>query len=261
MNALKIAATGMAAQQMRVEVISNNIANMSTTAYAPRSAQFADLHYQQLLPAGAVSSETGTIVPAGIQLGMGVRPSVVYMEMTQGPLENTGGDLDLAVEGRGFFEIELPNGDSGYTRDGKFNRSADGQVVTADGYPLADGLVIPNDTRKVTIANDGTVTAFFDGVPGGQQIGQITLTIFANDKGLEAMGSNLYLETSASGAPITGNPGTDGIGVMRQGYLEESGVDVVAEISELIEAQRGYELNSKVISAADEMLAAATRIR
>ncbi|NHK26324.1 flagellar basal-body rod protein FlgG [Parvularcula flava] len=261
MNSLKIAATGMAAQQMRVEVISNNIANMSTTAYAPRSAQFADLHYQQLLPPGAVSSETGTTVPAGIQLGMGVRPSVVSMEMIQGVLENTGGDLDLAIEGRGFFEVELPSGESGYTRDGKFNRSADGLVVTADGYPLADNIVIPNDAREITISADGTVTAFFDDIPAGQQIGQITMTVFANEKGLEAMGSNLYRETAASGAPITAAAGTQGIGVMRQGYLEESGVDVVAEISELIEAQRGYELNSKVISAADEMLAAATRVR
>lgn len=261
MNALKIAATGMAAQQMRVEVISNNIANMSTTAYAPRAAQFADLHYQQMLPAGSVSSETGTIVPAGIQLGMGVRPSSVSVDLRQGVLAPTNNDLDLGIEGRGYFEIELPSGESAYTRDGKFSRSPEGLVVTNDGYPIADNIVIPNDARQITIANDGTVTAYYDNVPEGEQIGELTLTIFANEKGLEAMGSNLFRETAASGNPINGFPGTEGIGIMRQGYLEESSVDVVSEISELIEAQRGYELNSKVITASDEMLAATTRIR
>jgi len=261
MKALYIASTGMGAQERNVEVISNNIANMSTTAYAPRAAQFADLHYQQLLPAGSISSETGTIVPAGIQLGMGVRPSTVAIEVRQGVLEATNNDLDLAVEGRGYFEIELPSGESAFTRDGKFNRSFEGLVVTSDGYPLADNIVIPDNARQVTIATDGTVTAYYDNVTGGEELGQITLTIFANEKGLEAMGSNLFRETGASGGPINGFPGTDGIGLMRQGYLEESSVDVVAEISELIEAQRGYELNSKVISAADEMLAATTRVR
>ena len=261
MNALKIAATGMAAQQTRVEVISNNIANMSTTAYAPRTAEFADLLYQQQLPPGAISSETGTVVPAGIQLGMGVRPSSVSLEITQGALRETGADLDLAVEGRGYFEVTLPSGEAGYTRDGKFVRSAEGQVVTADGFALADNITIPNDARRITVSGDGQVTAFFDNSTEGQQIGTITLTVFANAKGLEAIGGNLFKETSASGSPITGTAGTEGIGLMRQGYLEESGVDVVEEISELIEAQRGYELNSKVITAADEMLAATTRIR
>lgn len=261
MSALKIAATGMAAQQLRVEVIANNIANMSTTAYAPRSAEFADLLYQQRLPAGSISSDTGTIVPAGIQVGMGVRPSTVSLEIGQGALRETGADLDLAVEGRGYFEITLPSGDSAYTRDGKFNRSAEGQVVTADGFVLTDNVTIPNDARRITISGDGTVTAFFDNTPEGQQVGTINLTVFANAKGLEALGGNLFKETSASGTPIAGTAGTEGVGFMRQGYLEDSSVDVVEEISDLIEAQRGYELNSKVISAADEMLAATTRIR
>lgn len=261
MNALKIAATGMAAQQMRVDVIANNIANMSTTAYQPRVAEFADLLYQQHLPPGAISSQAGTIVPAGIQLGMGVRPSTVSMEIVQGALSVTGGDLDLAIEGRGFFEITLPSGDAAYTRDGKFNRNAEGLVVNADGFELADNITIPNDARRLEISRDGEVTAFFNNATAGQQIGTITMTVFANVKGLEAMGGNLYRETSASGSPIAGEPGTDGIGLMRQGYLEDSGVDVVEEISELIEAQRGYELNSKIITAADEMYAATTRIR
>lgn len=261
MNALRIAATGMAAQQTRVDVISNNIANMSTTAYQPRVAEFADLLYLQHLPPGALSSQTGNIVPAGIQMGMGVRASTVSMEIVQGALSRTNGDLDLAIEGRGYFEITLPNGDPAYTRDGKFFRNGEGLVVNADGYALADNITIPNDARRITIGLDGTVTAYFDNVVAGQQIGTISMTVFVNPKGLEAMGSNNFRETAASGAPIVGEPGTVGIGTMRQGYLEDSGVDVVEEISELIEAQRGYELNSKVISAADEMFSATTRIR
>ncbi len=261
MNALKIAATGMAAQQMRVDVISNNIANMSTTAYQPRVAEFADLIYQQHLPPGALSSQTGTVVPAGIQLGMGVRPSTVSMQIVQGSISPTGGDLDLAIEGRGYFEITLPSGEAAYTRDGKFYRDSEGLVVNSDGYALADNITIPQDARRLTISQDGEVMAFFDNQPEGQQIGTISLTTFINPKGLEAMGSNLFRESEASGAPILGEPGVDGVGTMRQGYLEDSGVDVVYEISELIEAQRGYELNSKVITAADEMYAATTRIR
>lgn len=261
MNALRIAATGMAAQQTRVDVISNNIANMSTTAYQPRVAEFADLLYQQHLQPGAISSQTGNIVPAGIQMGMGVRASTVSMEIVQGSLSATGGDLDLALEGRGYFEITLPSGDPAYTRDGKFFRDAEGLIVNAEGYALADNITIPNDARRITISQDGEVTAFFDNTIDGQQIGQISMTVFVNPKGLEAMGSNMFRETSASGAPVVGQPGSEGIGTMRQGYLEESGVDVVEEISELIEAQRGYELNSKVITAADEMYAATTRIR
>jgi len=261
MNALKIAATGMAAQQTRVDVISNNIANMSTTAYQPRVAEFADLLYQQHLTPGSVSSAAGDIVPAGIQMGMGVRASTVSMEIVQGAISPTGGDLDLAIEGRGYFEITLPSGDAAYTRDGKFFRNQDGLMVNADGYALADGITIPNDTRQLTISNDGEVTAFFDNAAAGQSLGNISMTVFANPKGLEALGANLYRETAGSGAPIVGEPGTEGIGTMRQGYLEDSGVDVVEEISELIEAQRGYELNSKVITAADEMYSATTRIR
>ena len=261
MNALKIAATGMAAQQTRVDVISNNIANMSTTAYQPRAAEFADLLYLQHLTPGSVTSQSGNIVPAGIQLGMGVRPSTVSIEIVQGALSPTGGDLDLAIEGRGFFEITLPSGDAAYTRDGKFYRDAEGLMVNSDGYALADGITIPSDARQITIGLDGEVTAFFDNTTDGQSIGTITLSVFSNPKGLEALGGNLFRETGASGTAIVGEPGTDGVGTMRQGYLEDSGVDVVEEISELIEAQRGYELNSKVITAADEMYSATTRIR
>jgi len=261
MNALKIAATGMAAQQTRVDVISNNIANMSTTAYQPRVAEFADLIYLQHLTPGSVTSQSGNIVPAGIQIGMGVRPSTVSVEIVQGALAPTGGDLDLGIEGRGFFEITLPSGEAAYTRDGKFYRDAEGLMVNSDGYALADNITIPSDARRVTIALDGEVTAFFDNATAGQSIGAITLSVFSNPKGLEALGGNLFRETSASGGAIVGQPATEGVGTMRQGYLEDSGVDVVEEISELIEAQRGYELNSKVITAADEMYSATTRIR
>ncbi|PHR57711.1 MAG: flagellar basal-body rod protein FlgG [Robiginitomaculum sp.] len=261
MNALKIAATGMAAQQMRVDVIAHNIANMSTTAYAPRTAEFADLLYIQKQTPGALSSQTGEIVPAGIQIGMGVRPTSVSMQISQGAVSPTGGDLDLAIEGRGYFEITMPAGDAAFTRDGHFNRNAEGLMVTSDGFALADNITVPNDARQIEISRDGEVTVFFDNATEGQVIGTISLTTFANEKGLQALGGNLFRPTDASGTPLTGQPGTDGVGFMRQRYLEDSGVDVVEEITELIEAQRGYELNSKVISAADEMYSTTTRMR
>jgi flagellar basal-body rod protein FlgG len=261
MKSLQIAATGMAAQQLRVDVISNNIANMSTAAYRPRTAEFSDLMYQQYLTPGTITSQIGTVVPAGIQLGTGVKPSTVSMEITQGALRETGSDLDLAIDGTGYFEVTLPSGEPAFTRDGKFNRSPDGEIVTMEGFPLADGIIIPEDARSISISRDGEVVAYFDNEAAGQPIGNISLTRFVNEKGLEAIGDNMFRETEASGAPNRLVPSTEGVGQLHQGYLEDSGVDVVQEISELIEAQRGYELNSKVITAADEMLAATTRVR
>lgn len=261
MKSLQIAATGMAAQQLRVDVISNNIANMSTAAYRPRTAEFSDLMYQQYLTPGTITSQVGTVVPAGIQLGTGVKPSTVSMEISQGGLRETGSELDLAIDGTGFFEVALPSGESVYTRDGKLNRSPDGEIVTMDGYPLADGIIIPEDARRISISRDGEVVAYFDNEAVGQPIGTISLVRFVNEKGLEALGDNVFRETEASGPPNRLVPETEGVGALRQGYLEDSSVDVVKEISELIEAQRGYELNSKVISASDEMLAATTRVR
>ncbi len=261
MDALRTAATGMAAQQTRVDVIANNVANMSTTAYAPRSVVFADLIYRNEVAPGAISSTTGTIVPTGVQLGLGVQTAAVSMDMKQGTLRETGNDLDLAISGNGFFEIVLPSGERGFTRDGKFELSPDGEMVTTAGYPLIDGVVIPQDARLVEISPDGEVFAYFADAVDGQAIGNITLVNFVNPKGLEAIGGNLYRETASSGQPQTGQPGLLGLGLLEQGYLEESGVDVVSEIADLIEAQRGYELNSKVLSAADEMYASATRIR
>ncbi len=261
MKSLQIAATGMAAQQMRVEVIANNIANMSTTAYRPRVAEFSDLMYQQYLTPGTITSQVGTTVPAGIQLGTGVRPSTVSMQITQGALKPTGSELDLAIDGAGFMEVTLPSGEPAFTRDGKLNRSPEGEIVTSDGFPLADGIVIPDDARRISISRDGEVVAYFDDQTDGQPIGTITLVRFVNEKGLEAIGDNMFKETDASGAANRLVPGSEGAGLLQQGYLEQSGVDVVKEISDLIEAQRGYELNSKVITASDEMLAATTRLR
>lgn len=261
MKSLQIAASGMAAQQMRVDVISNNIANMSTGAYRPRVAEFSDMVYQQYLSPGTITSQVGTLVPSGIQIGTGVRPSTVSMEITQGSLRSTGSELDFAIDGSGFLEVTLPNGESAYTRDGKLNRSPTGEIVTSDGFVLADGIAIPDDAIRVTVSRDGEVFAYFDGQAQAQSIGTLSLVRFVNERGLEALGDNMFRETEASGAANRLVPGSDGVGLIRQGFLEESGVDVVKEISDLIEAQRGYELNSKVITASDEMLAATTRVR
>ncbi|HDR28251.1 flagellar basal-body rod protein FlgG [Rhodovulum sp.] len=261
MRALSIAATGMSAQQMRVETISNNLANMSTTGYNPRRAEFADLHYQQVTRPGTINASDGTVLPTGVQLGLGVRPASVTVNISQGALSGTGGDLDVAIEGRGYLEVTLPNGNPAYTRDGALKRTGDGLIVTSDGFEVAPGIVIPDDARSLSINADGEIYVYFQDQVQPQLLGQFTLTIFTNEKGLEAIGSNLFVETEASGAALAGVPGDPGYGTLRQGYLEESSVDPVREITELIQAQRGYELNSKVITAADQMLAATTQVR
>jgi flagellar basal-body rod protein FlgG len=261
MKALQIAASGMSAQQMRVDVVSNNLANMSTTGYNARRAEFADLHYQQLTRPGTITAQDGTVLPSGVQLGLGVRPSSVAVVLAQGSLSETGGDLDLAIEGRGYLEVTLPSGLSAYTRDGGLKRTGDGLIVTSDGYTVAPGITIPTDARSLSINAAGEVYAYFGDQVEPELLGQISLVGFSNDRGLEAMGSNLFLETAASGPPLVGTPGEDGLGTLRQGYLEDSTVDSVREVTELIKAQRGYELNAKVITAADEMLAATTRLK
>lgn len=261
MRALKIAATGMSAQQMRVEVISNNLANMSTTGYNTRRAEFADLHYQQMSRAGTINAADGTVLPTGVQLGLGVRPSSVSVYLSQGSLSATNSDLDVAIDGQGYLEVTLPSGASGYTRDGALKRNADGLIVTNDGFPVVPEIVIPNDARSISINGDGEVFAYFNETAEAQLLGQFTLANFTNAKGLEAIGSNLFLETEASGPSQVTTPGTDGLGTLRQGYLEDSSVDPVREVTDLIEAQRGYELNAKVITAADQMLGATTQIR
>jgi flagellar basal-body rod protein FlgG len=261
MRALRIAAAGMAAQQTRVEVISNNLANMSTTGYNARRAEFADLHYQQLTRPGTINASDGTVLPTGVQLGLGVRPTSVSVMLSQGSLAATGGDLDIGIEGNGYLEVTLPDGRAAYTRDGGLKRTGDGLIVTSDGYPVVPDITIPRDARSISINAEGEVYAYFVDQVEPQLLGQFTLSGFTNQKGLEAIGSNLFLETPASGPSAVSTPGQDGLGVLRQGYLEDSSVDPAREITDLIKAQRGYELNSKVISAADQMLGAMVQIR
>ncbi len=261
MRALKIAATGMTAQQLRVETISNNLANMNTTGYNARRAEFADLHYQQMSRAGTVNAADGTVLPTGVQLGLGVRPAAISMHLAQGAMSETGSDLDVAIEGRGYLEITLPSGQSAYSRDGSLKRSAEGLVVTSGGFTVAPEITVPSDARQISINPAGEVYAYFDDNSEGQLLGQFTLASFSNAKGLEAIGSNMFKETEASGAPVVATPGEDGLGTLRQGYLEDSSVDAVREVTELIEAQRGYEMNAKVISAVDQMMSATTQVR
>jgi flagellar basal-body rod protein FlgG len=261
MKALQIAATGMAAQQMKVDVVSNNLANMSTTGYNPRRADFADLTYQQVARPGSVSAADGSMLPTGVQIGLGVRPAAVSVVIGQGTLEATGGDLDVAIDGNGYLEVQMPSGQIGYTRDGALKRSAEGLIVTSDGYAVVPGITIPSDARGLTISPSGEVWADFANRVEPELIGQLTLSSFPNEKGLEAIGSNLFLESPASGAAFSGVPGQEGLGILRHGYLEGSSVDAVREVTELIKAQRGYELNAKVITAADQMLSATTQVR
>jgi flagellar basal-body rod protein FlgG len=261
MRALQIAAAGMTAQQTRVEVISNNLANMNTTGYNARRAEFADLHYQQLARPGTINASDGTVLPTGVQLGLGVRPASVTVMLAQGSLAATGGDLDLAIEGQGYLEVTLPDGRAAFTRDGGLKRSGDGLIVTSDGYPVVPDITIPSDARSISINAEGEVYAYFADRVDPEMLGQFSLSGFSNPKGLEAIGSNLFLETAASGPSLVSAPGQDGLGMLRQGYLEDSSVDPVKEVTDLIEAQRGYELNSKVITAADQMLGAMVQIR
>ncbi len=261
MRALRIAATGMLAQQMRVETISNNLANMNTTGYNARRAEFADLHYQQATRAGTINAADGTILPTGVQLGLGVRPASVTMMVAQGALAQTGGELDLAIEGKGYLEVTLPSGTSAYTRDGALKLTGDGLIVTSEGHPVVPEITVPSDARSISINAQGEVYAYFINQVEPELIGSLSLAGFTNDKGLEAIGSNMFIETAASGPALVSAPGEDGLGTLRQGYLENSSVDAVREITELIEAQRGYELNSKVITAADQMLSAMTQVR
>ncbi len=261
MRALEIAAAGMMAQQMRVEVISNNLANMNTTGYNARRAEFADLHYQQLARPGTIAAADGTVLPTGVQLGLGVRPTAVSQIVEQGAPAATGGELDLAIEGDGYLEVTLPDGRAAYTRDGGLKLTGDGLIVTSDGFSVVPDITLPRETRSVSINAEGEVYAYFGDRVEPELLGQFTLSGFVNPRGLEAIGSNLFLETEASGPSLVATPGQDGLGTFRQGFLEESSVDPVKEVTDLIEAQRGYELNSKVISAADQMLGAMVQIR
>ena len=254
MRALSIAATGMLAQQRNVEVVSNNLANMNTTSFMRRRSEFHDLLYQNLRRVGSTSSDSGGIVPSGVQLGLGVKLAAVYRIHEQGNLSSTDNTFDMAIQGNGFFQIDLPSGETGYTRDGTFQLNAQGQVVTHDGYLMRGGITIPPNAVDVTINASGEVLVKIQGQVALQNVGQIQLASFPNDPGLQAVGDNLYLETPASGNPSTGIPGATGYGSILQGFLETSNVNAVEEISNLISAQRAYEMNSKVIQTADEMM-------
>jgi flagellar basal-body rod protein FlgG len=254
MRALSIAATGMAAQELNVDVISNNIANMNTIGYKRQEANFEDLLYEDVKRPGAQSSDTGTVIPTGIQIGAGVATSSVYRITLQGSLTNTGNQLDMAVNGAGYFQVQLPSGETAYTRAGNFSLNDNGVLVTSDGYTVLPQTTIPTTATKVTISASGQIQVTLPGQAPTSQVGQLQLANFANPAGLEAMGSNLFLTSGASGQPVTGTPATTSFGSIQQGYTEASNVDSVTEISNLIIAQRAYEMNSKVITTADQML-------
>jgi len=261
MQALRTAATGMAAQQLNVEVISNNIANMNTVAFKKQRAEFQDLLYQTLEQAGAQSSDQGTIVPTGVQVGAGVKAGSVYRIGTQGSMTQTGNKLDLAIEGRGYFQVLLPGGETAYTRAGNFSVNDQGQLVTQDGYLIQPAVTIPGNATDVSISKAGQVQVTQPGSPTPTVVGTLELATFVNEGGLSAEGGNLFKETAASGAPTTGTPGSEGVRTLLQGYTEASNVDAVSEITALIVAQRAYEMNSKVISTADNMLGVTNQIK
>lgn len=260
MRALRTATTGMAAQQMNVEVISNNIANMNTIGFKKQRAEFQDLLYQNLERMGAQSSDSGTVVPTGIQIGAGVKTGSVYRIMEEGSMTLTQNDYDLAIQGEGYFQIQMPSGETAYTRAGNFAVDDQGRLVTEDGYLVQPAVTIPQNTIGVTISKSGQVQVTQQGQAAPTVIGQLQLATFYNKAGLDAIGDNLFLESGASGAPNVSTPGDVGFGTLLQGYTEASNVDAVSEITNLIVAQRAYEMNSKVITAADEMLQTASQL-
>lgn len=261
MRSLNIGATGMLAQQLNVETISNNIANMSTTGFKRQRAEFQDLLYQSSRRVGSTSSDAGTTVPAGVQIGLGVKAGAVYRIHEQGPTQVTNNDMDIAINGQGFFQVQLPSGETAYTRAGSFQLNENGDVVTADGYPLVPGINIPAAAVDITVNGSGEVLVKLDGQTAPQNVGTITIAIFANQAGLEAVGGNLLKETPASGAAVVGNPSSNGYGALLQHSIESSNVNVVSEMTNLITAQRAYEMNSKVIQTTDEMLSTMSNMR
>lgn len=253
LRSLYTAATGMVAQQMQIDVTSNNISNVNTVGYKKQRAEFADLFQQTMEYAGTATSTT-TTSPTGISVGLGVRPTAVTKLFTQGNFKETGNNLDLAITGNGFFQIQLPDGNTGYTRNGSFKLDSTGAIVTSDGYRLIPEIVIPSDTEQVNIGTDGTVSILQAGETETQQIGQIQISNFINPAGLHSLGDNNYINTSASGDPLTDTPGLNGLGDIRQGFVEMSNVQLVEEMTDLITGQRAYDANSKAITTSDEML-------
>lgn len=260
MKSLRIAATGMQAQELNVEVISNNIANMRTTGFKQVRAEFQDLLYQDIRRVGANSSANGNIIPTGVQVGYGVKTGATARVMTQGNLQQTGKELDVAIRGEGFFSVELPSGQTAYTRDGSFELDAEGNIVTLDGFRVQPNITVPNDARSITINREGTVQVVTGANTTPTELGQIQLSRFVNKAGLQSIGDNLYLESPASGTPIDGVADQEGFGSVTQSFLENSNVNAVSELSDLIAAQRAYEMNAKVISASDEMMSTTSNI-
>lgn len=260
MRALHTAATGMMAQELNVQVISNNIANMRTTGYKRQRAEFQDLLYEHVRRVGTQTSDQGNILPAGVELGSGVKTVGTPRLMTQGSILQTGKDYDVAIRGEGFFRIQLPDGRTAYTRDGSFEIDAQGRLVTIQGNLVQPAITLPQNATSVTINAQGQVFATQAGSTTPTQVGQIELALFINKAGLQGIGDNLYLETAASGTPQGSTPGAEGFGNLQQGSLEQSNVEAVSEISDLIAAQRAYEMNAKVISASDQMLQATSNL-
>ncbi len=254
MRALDIAATGMQAQQLYVDVTSQNLANINTTAYKLQRPEFQDLLYQNDRRVGTNSADSGTIVPTGIQIGLGVKTGAIYRNINQGTLQNTTNPLDIAIQGKGFLQVTLPSGELAYTRAGALQVSPDGVIVTSDGNQIEPAITIPPAATSISINQSGEVFATIAGQVAPQNLGQFQTASFINEAGLQAVGSNMYMETTASGSPVVGTPGKDGYGTLLQGYLESSNVDAVTELTNLIKAQRVYEMNSKIISKSDEML-------
>jgi flagellar basal-body rod protein FlgG len=261
MRALSTAATGMMAMELSVQVISNNLANMTTTGYKRQRAEFQDLLYDHVSRIGTQTSTNGNILPVGIDLGSGVKTVGTPRLMTQGTLTQTGSTLDLAIRGDGFFKIQLPDGTFAYTRDGSFQMDAQGRIVTAQGNVIMPGVTIPQNTSGLTINAAGQVSVIPQGTSTPTILGQLTLTRFINQAGLLPIGDNMFTETPASGTPQDGIANTDGMGDLQQGNLEQSNVDSVTEITNLIAAQRAYEMNGKVITAADQMLSTTSAMK
>jgi len=258
-TALFSAATGMEAMETNINVVANNLANVNTTGFKRSRANFQDLLYQSSRPVGSAASND-TEVPTGVQVGLGTRTASVDKIYTTGDFEKTGGDLDMAIEGDGFFQIQLPNGETAYTRDGSFKKDSEGRLVTADGNPVLPEITIPENATDVAIGKGGTVTAYLDGEAGGTELGVIELARFGNPSGLKSIGDNLQLESDASGGPVLGEPGNEGLGTVAQGFLENSNVSIMKEMINLISGQRAYEINSKAVKAADEILQQTTQL-
>jgi len=260
MRALYISASGMEAQQLNIDIISNNLANVNTSGFKKSRGDFQDLLYQTIRMAGAPSG-TGTQVPAGIQIGSGVRSAAVQKIFTQGDFQNTQNALDLAIEGEGFFQVSLPDGTTGYTRAGAFKKDNAGRMVTSDGYTVEPAITIPADTLNITVSANGIVSVLQAGNPIPTEIGTIQLTRFSNPSGLNSIGRNLFLETAASGEAVTGNAGELGFGTLAQGFLESSNVNIAEELVNMIIGQRAYEINSKAIQTADDMMRTSNELK